>query len=152
MLMDQVIRLGEWEPQVRAVAWRWRQRGLDQDDLIQAGLQGLCEAALRYDAARGILGWATYAHLWIRRRISELTRQMGPIVSETQCERRRQVRKQEERRPLAWAALDRAAADEGDPEQELARAQALRQLAEEMGVREVTPWLLGELAELDEAA
>lgn len=119
---------------------------------MQAGLQGLCEAAERYNPLRGADGWASYAHLWIRRRISELTRQMGPIVSETQCERRRQARKQEERRPLAWAALDRAAADEGDPEQELARAQALRQLAEEMGVREVTPWLLGELAELDEAA
>ena len=82
----------------------------------------------------GADGWASYAHLWDPPADLGLTRQMGPIV------RRDAVRApppsaQAGGAPLAWAALDRAAADEGRPRAGLARTGAAP-AAEEMGVRE----------------
>jgi len=87
-LNGELIRVGEWEPQIKALAERWHQDGVLLDEFCQAGLMGLLEAASRFDEGELIdgKGWPTYAMRWIRRRIGELARRQGCIVAETEYE------------------------------------------------------------------
>jgi RNA polymerase sigma factor (sigma-70 family) len=56
------------KPLVAAVARRYYSRYMEQEDLFQEGIIGLCEAIDNFDADRGI-GFGTYATYWIRRRV-----------------------------------------------------------------------------------
>jgi len=153
-LQQQLITLGEWMPQIRAIAGRWIRRGLARADLEGAGLLGLLTAAARYDASRKHHGWATYATLWIQVEICKLARHSGPLVLETEREIRvgRAVRRAmaagmtsaEEiakkvkapvqgvaeamrgRRAAGWAALDRQAGYDHQEGAELNRGAIVR--------------------------
>ena len=104
-LKKLLIDAGSWGRQIRALARRWRCEGVDQDEFEAAGLQGLLEAADRFDPSRG--GWATYATTWIRRRVQELARlQGGPLVAITHHEARKAKETGSSRRAAGWAPLD----------------------------------------------
>jgi RNA polymerase sigma factor (sigma-70 family) len=50
----------------------YRGEGLDLDDLVQLGYQGLCDAALRYDpVTHPEVSFSNYAGRWVRKRICE---------------------------------------------------------------------------------
>jgi RNA polymerase sigma factor (sigma-70 family) len=55
-------------PLIVTIARRYYSGHLEQDDLVQEGVIGLCEALDHFDAAREV-GFATYATYWIRRQI-----------------------------------------------------------------------------------
>ncbi len=100
-----LISVGSWGRQIRALSRRWRCDGVDQEEFEGAGLQGLLEAADRYDGRPS--GWPTFATTWIRRRIQELARlQGGPVVAITHHEERRSRAAGESRRAAGWAPLD----------------------------------------------
>ena len=105
-LQAELVAVGEWLPQIRAVAECWRARWLQMADLMQAGLVGLLEAASRYDVAKGAQGWPTFAHAWIRRRIAELAQELRSPVRETRHEQRQRQAAGEKRRRPGWAPLD----------------------------------------------
>ncbi len=128
-----LVQVGQWSKQIRALAIRWRCAGVEQGEFESAGMQGLFEAADRFDGRPS--GWPTYATLWIRRRIQELARaQGGPIVMATHCEERRARRAGESRRAAGWAPLDHQAAapQEADPEQQARVAAAMKRLPREL--------------------
>jgi len=104
-LKKLLIEVGSWTRQIRSLARRWRCEGVEPEEFQAAGLQGLLEAADRFDPSRG--GWATYATSWIRRRIQELARaQGGPLVMTTHHEERKARAAGESRRAAGWAPLD----------------------------------------------
>ena len=110
-LKKLLIEVGSWGRQIKALARRWRCDGVDQAEFESAGLQGLLEAADRFDGRPS--GWPTYATNWIRRRIQELARaQGGSIVMTTHHEERRAKANGESRRAAGWAPLDPGADEE----------------------------------------
>lgn len=132
-LLDALVAQGQWRPQIRALAARWARAGVEPSEYVQAGLQGLFEAAARYDGRA--VGWPSYATAWIRRRIAELARaQGGPVVAETQWEQRQRRRRGESSRPAAWAELngDLDAAPEPSEDVGAARRAALDLLLAEL--------------------
>lgn len=52
------------------LAQKYRNCGLDMDDIVQESYLGLCEAAMRYDETTGCQ-FMTYAYLWCRKKIIE---------------------------------------------------------------------------------
>ena len=106
-----LISVGSWDRQIRALARRWRCEGVELEEFQSAGLQGLLEAADRYDGRPS--GWPTYATTWIRRRVQELARiQGGSIVAVTHHEERRAKETGTSRRAAGWAQLDPGADDD----------------------------------------
>lgn len=85
-LQEELIRVGEWRPQIRAIASRWAMDGVSPEEFESAGLLGLLTAASRYDVSLGHRGWPTYATLWIRVEVARLARHSGPLVLETERE------------------------------------------------------------------
>ena len=111
-LQADLLRVGEWTPRIRALARRWQCPEITLEEFTAAGLQGVLEAAQRYDGRP--TGWPTYATSWARRRIQELGRaQQGPIVAETAWEQRCARRRGLDRRPSRWALVD-APSDDDD--------------------------------------
>ena len=133
-LKTVLVQVGQWSKQIRALAIRWRCAGVEQGEFESAGMQGLLEAADRFDGRPS--GWPTYATLWIRRRIQELARaQGGPIVMATHCEERRARRAGESRRAAGWAPLDHQAAaphEEDDPKRHARVVAAMKRLPREL--------------------
>ena len=106
-----LISVGNWDRQIRALARRWRCDGVELEEFQSAGLQGLMEAADRYDGRPS--GWPTYATTWIRRRVQELARlQGGPLVAITHHEARKSKETGSSRRAAGWAQLDPGADDD----------------------------------------
>lgn len=105
-LQAELVAVGEWLPQIHAVAESWAARWLQLADLVQAGVVGLLEAASRYDLAKGEKGWPTYAHKWIERRIAELAQATRSPVREARHEQRQRQARGEPRRRPGWAPLD----------------------------------------------
>ena len=143
-LHGEMIRVGQWLPQIKALARRWRCDGIDQEDFEAAGMMGLLEAAQRYDGRAGGEGWPTYATQWVRRRMQELARaQGGPIVLETQWEQRTARRQRTQRRPHGWVNVGFGYDGLWNPQDERGRyrevcdaAQELLAVGEEQTARE----------------
>jgi RNA polymerase primary sigma factor len=64
---------------VVSIAYRYRQRGLAWDDLLQEGVCGLLRAADKYDPERGIK-FSTYATWWIWQSLGRAVAEHPPIV------------------------------------------------------------------------
>lgn len=112
-LQADLLRVGEWTPRIRALARRWQCPEITLEEFVQAGLQGVLEAAQRYDGRP--TGWPTYATSWARRRIQELARaQQGPVVAETQWERRIAERTGAARRAAGWSLVEAPRSDDDD--------------------------------------
>lgn len=60
------------------IAKQFENRGVDEAELVSAGNYGLCEAAGKFDASRGIK-FSTYASWWIRQRIYRTIEQQGVV-------------------------------------------------------------------------
>ncbi len=86
-LIEELIRAGNWEGQIRSLASRWRQDGdgVLLKELMQAGRLGLLEAVSRWRPHRR-RGWPTYAWFWVRKSLERLCRAQGPIVGESEHE------------------------------------------------------------------
>ena len=93
-LVTELIRVGEWENQAKAFAWRWRSGGIAKEDITHAAIEGLLEAVKRFDSGKLIdgKGWISYAHLWMRLRVMELARKQGAIVAESAGEIQAELR------------------------------------------------------------
>jgi RNA polymerase primary sigma factor len=63
---------------VRALAQRYRDRGVPLEDLVQEGAVGLIRAAEKFDHRRGVK-FSTYAAWWIRRSIMDALTNERPI-------------------------------------------------------------------------
>lgn len=138
-LQGELLRVGEWLPQIKALARRWACEGIEAEEFEQAGLMGLLEAASRYDGRADGEGWPTYATTWIRRRMQELARaQGGPIVPETQHEQRTARRQRAQRRPHGWVPVEAPALDDerGRFGEVCAAAQDMQAAGEEQTARE----------------
>ena len=114
-LIGELLTVGQWVAQIRGVVAQFG-CARAEEDLAQAGLQGLLEAVSRYDAGLALSelghgeGWVSYAYSWIRRRIGEQAARSGAIVRETQWEQRAAKRDGRERRAQAWSGLETVAA------------------------------------------
>ena len=64
---------------VRSVAKRYRNGGLDQDDLVQEGLMGLMRAAEKFDWRLGNR-FSTYAIWWIQQAMSRALAEQGRTI------------------------------------------------------------------------
>lgn len=84
-LLSHFIRAGEWEGQIRALARRWRQDGLTEEELCAAGMTGLLRAI---KGRKPGLGFRSYAYQWIKKELGRLCRASGSIVMETEEEMR----------------------------------------------------------------
>lgn len=103
--MTRDERIAENLGLVHACANRFRNRGLEYDDLFSAGCIGLCKAADGFDEALGF-AFSTYAVPAILGEIRRLFRDGGTIkVSRTLKERARAAQKVQE---FLASALDRA--------------------------------------------
>lgn len=117
--MTRDERIAENLGLVHACANRFRNRGLEYDDLFSAGCIGLCKAADGFDEALGF-AFSTYAVPAILGEIRRLFRDGGAVkVSRTLKERARAAQKVQE--SLA-SALD--------------RAPTVCEIAEKMGISE----------------
>lgn len=117
--MTRDERIAENLGLVHACANRFRNRGLEYDDLFSAGCVGLCKAADGFDEALGF-AFSTYAVPAILGEIRRLFRDGGTIkVSRTLKERARAAQKVQE-------SLARA----------LDRAPTVGEIAEKLGVSE----------------
>lgn len=131
-LQGDLLRVGEWLPQIKALARRWACEGIEPEEFAQAGLQGLLEAASRFDGGDGE-GWPTYATTWIRRRMQELARaQGGPIVLETQHEQRTARRQRTQRRPHGWVNVGFGYDGLWNPQDERGRYREVCDAAQEL--------------------
>lgn len=72
-LVESNIRL------VMSAANRYRDRGLDIDDLIQEGSLGLMTAARKFDGRRGFK-FSTYAYIWITRYIRDALKSQATTI------------------------------------------------------------------------
>lgn len=89
---------------VHACANRFRDRGVEYDDLFQAGCVGLIKAADNFDESKGY-SFSTYAFYLIMGEIRRIFRDGGSVkVGRTTKERSRLLMKEKER---LTAALDR---------------------------------------------
>lgn len=61
------------------LAKRFRGRGLDMEDLVQAGSFGLATAVMRFDASHGVR-LTTYANWWILAKINESVVEGGKLI------------------------------------------------------------------------
>jgi hypothetical protein len=84
-LIPHLIRAGEWDDQIAAIARRWRQEGLTHAEISAAGMAGLLRAIRDW---RPGPGWRSYAYRWITKEIERLCRASGSIVMETEDEMR----------------------------------------------------------------
>lgn len=105
-LQGEMIQVGQWVAQIRALARRWRCDGIEQEEFESAGVMGLLEAAQRFDGRADGEGWPTYATQWVRRRMQELARAQQCIVPETQWEQRTARRQRAQRRPHGWVPVE----------------------------------------------
>ena len=97
--MTRDERIAENLGLVHACANRFRNRGLEYDDLFSAGCIGLCKAADGFDEALGF-AFSTYAVPAILGEIRRLFRDGGAVkVSRTLKERARAAQKDQD--PLA---------------------------------------------------
>lgn len=133
-LLQELVRVGEWMPQVKREARRWSSASLPMEDLVQAGLMGLLEAAQRFDPQRPAgppedprpgWGWVNYAYAWVRLRISEAGRQGESIVA---------VKAGALRMPRGWVPLEASDAEDGAVKRQ---GELLRALGEVEAQREV---------------
>ena len=103
--MTRDERIAENLGLVHACANRFRNRGMEYDDLFSAGCIGLCKAADGFDEALGF-AFSTYAVPAILGEIRRLFRDGGAVkVSRTLKERARAAQKVQE---ILATALDRA--------------------------------------------
>jgi RNA polymerase sigma-B factor len=102
---------------VRAMAWRFRGRGEDLDDLVQVGTLGLLHAIDRFDPTRGA-EFTTYATPTI---VGELKRHLRDRSGTVRVPRRLQER---------YAAVSRASVH---LYQRMGRSPTVRELAGEIG-------------------
>jgi len=102
---------------VRAMAWRFRNRGEDLDDLVQVGTVGLLGAVDRFDPSRGV-EFVSFATPTI---VGELKRHLRDKAGTVRVPRRLQER---------HAAVSRASMD---LYQRLGRSPTVRELAAEIG-------------------
>ena len=67
-------------PLAHAYAARWRQRGIEMEDLVQVAMLGLIKAVERWrsDAADG--GFSGYALLWMREELQQFLRREATVV------------------------------------------------------------------------
>lgn len=84
-LIGELVRAGEWERQIAALARRWQQDGLTHDELCAAGMVGLLQAVNRYEPGGG---WRSYAYLWIKKELERACRTGGALVMESEQEMR----------------------------------------------------------------
>ena len=102
---------------VHACARRFRNRGIEYDDLFQAGCVGLCKAAANYDAERGF-AFSTYAVPVILGEIRRIFRDGGTVkVSRSLKEKARAALKAKQ-----------------ELENELSREPTVSELAQRLGV------------------
>ena len=64
---------------VASVAWTYRNRGLDIEDLVSEGLIGLLRAAEKFDPLRGVR-FSTYAMWWIKQGIRRGLAERAPLI------------------------------------------------------------------------
>ena len=122
---------------VRAIAYRYRDRGLPPDDLVQEGAIGLLGAVDKYDPDRGT-AFSTYAFWRIRAAITHALTADGQIVRIPRpvLERRRRVARERERltrggrEPTVASLAEATALPEGDVVEALA-VSAVASLEEE---------------------
>jgi RNA polymerase sigma factor for flagellar operon FliA len=132
---DNADRIRRFVPMVRRLAWHVHgggRQGIELEDLMQAGMVALTEAAQRH-AGPGEDGFAAYAKLRVRGAMVDLVRRTVP-GSRGGAVRRRQLREAEEALRLELGhepAAPELAAALGLSEGEL---QALRQAAEPVRV------------------
>ena len=132
---DNAERIRRFVPMVRRLAWHVHgsgRQGIELDDLMQAGMVALTEAAQRH-AGPGEDGFAAYAKLRVRGAMVDLVRRTVP-GSRGGAVRRRQLREAEEglrgelgRAPSAAEVAERLGLSE-------AELLALRQAAEPVRV------------------
>ena len=110
---------------VRAIAFRYRDRGLPLDDLVQEGAIGLLAAADNYDPDRGT-AFSTYAFWRIRAAVTHALTADGQVVRVPRpvLERRRRVAREGDRLARAGRRPSIAALAEatGLPERDVAES------------------------------
>lgn len=117
--MTRDERIAENLGLVHACANRFRNRGLEYDDLFSAGCVGLCKAADGFDEALGF-AFSTYAVPAILGEIRRLFRDGGAVkVSRTLKERARAAQKVQDALAAQWD-----------------RAPTVCEIAEKMGISE----------------
>ena len=117
--MTRDERIAENLGLVHACANRFRNRGLEYDDLFSAGCIGLCKAADGFDEALGF-AFSTYAVPAILGEIRRLFRDGGAVkVSRTLKERARDAQKVQDALAAQWD-----------------RAPTVCEIAEKMGISE----------------
>lgn len=93
---DSAERIRRFVPMVRRLAWHVHgtgRQGIEIEDLMQAGMVALTEAAQRHNGP-GEDGFAAYAKLRVRGAMVDLIRRAVPL-SRGAVERRRQLRERE---------------------------------------------------------
>lgn len=78
-------------PLAKRWAWSTISRGIDLEDLVQAGHKGVARAAQTFDPAKGVK-FNTYAMWWVRAYIREEARAMGRLVRVPEKESLRALR------------------------------------------------------------
>lgn len=123
-LVPLLLKAGQWERQVSALAQKWTQDGLSREDLCSAGMMGLMRAIRGYKPGGG---FRTYAYLWIRKEIERACRAGGSLLIESEQEMR--VRRTVERLRRRGLSPKEIAAKAGmSPEQVQRGLQGRRRL------------------------
>ena len=117
-LVGELIRAGAWPSQIAALARRWKQQGLAQDDLETAGMVGLMQAINRW---RPGTGWRSYAYLWIKKELERCCRTGGALVMESEGEMR--IRRTVERHARQGTTAEEIAQKTGLSAEQVERGQ-----------------------------
>lgn len=112
-------------PLAHAYAHRWRQRGIELEDLVQVAMLGLIKAVDRWRSEFANRGFSGYALLWMREELQQFLRREATAVHVQYSLHRRAelITRTERRLPQGYTLSDLCAAT-GLSEAQIAEAKA----------------------------